>query len=94
MRFSSLPWISDITITRATKKAITPKQKKVTVLSVVGPARPTPFSAIAAGAATIIRATIESSAVAVRFTRGNLPHQSPVRPALPQNGGVQRVKIL
>ena len=34
----------------STKKAITPKQKKVTVLSVVGPARPTPFSASAAGA--------------------------------------------
>ena len=31
------------TITRTAKNAITPKQKKVTVLSVVGPARPTPF---------------------------------------------------
>ena len=34
LRFSSLPWISDITIGRIAKKAITPKQKKVTVLSV------------------------------------------------------------
>ncbi len=31
------------TITRTAKKTITPKQKKVTVLSVVGPASPTPF---------------------------------------------------
>ena len=61
LRFSSRPWISDITITRTAKKTITPKQKKVTVLSVVGPARPTPFSASAAGAATRIRARIETS---------------------------------
>lgn len=55
-------------MTRAAKKAITPKQKKVTVLSVVGPARPTPSSAIAAGARTIIRAQIETRNAAVRFT--------------------------
>src|SRR5215213_3908571 len=62
-------------ITRKAKKAITPKQKKVTVLSVVGPARPTPFSARAAGAATSIRAQVESRAATVRFTGGNLPHR-------------------
>src|SRR3954454_3448426 len=61
-------------ITSAAKKKITPKQKKVTVLSVVGPARPTPSSARAAGARTSIRAQIESSVAAVRFTGGNLAH--------------------
>src|SRR5664279_131097 len=64
--------MSDITTTRTMKKAITPKQKKVTVLSVVGPARPTPLSASAAGAAISIVARTETSAAAVLFTGGNL----------------------
>ena len=42
------------------KKPITPKQKKVTVLSVVGPVRPTPFSA----SATARRAASTSAAAA------------------------------
>ncbi len=75
LRFSSLPWISDITIGSSAKKAITPKQKKVTVLSVVGPARPTPFSAIATGARTSIVARIETRVAAVRFTGENLAHR-------------------
>ncbi len=68
LRFSRRPWISESTITRAAKKAITPKQKKVTVLSVTGPASPTPSLASAIGAATSIKAQIESRAAAVRFT--------------------------
>ncbi len=79
MRFSSLPWISERTIGSSAKKAITPKQKKVTVLSVVGPARPTPFSASAAGAATSIMAQIERTTARVRFTPGNLAHGAGVR---------------
>jgi undecaprenyl-diphosphatase len=74
LRLSSLPWISDITIGIRAKKAITPKQKKVTILSSVGPARPTPFSAIAAGAKTSIVVRAETRAAAVRFTGGNLAH--------------------
>ena len=73
-----------MTITRTAKKAITPKQKKVTVLSVVGPARPTPFSASAAGAPTSIRAQIESRAATVRFTAGNLPHPAGARACRPR----------
>ncbi len=83
LRFSSLPWISDITIGRIAKKAITPKQKKVTVLSVVGPARPTPLSAIAPGASSNIVARIEASMAAARFTGGNLAHGGGVQPAEP-----------
>ena len=85
LRFSSLPWISDMTTTRTTKKPITPKQKKVTVLSVVGPARPTPLSASAVGAATSIRARNEISAARVRFTAGNLAH--PQAPGLASQRG-------
>jgi len=67
-------------MTRTAKKAITPKQKKVTVLSVVGPARPTPFSARAAGAATSSIVSAVESAAAARekregdFTSENLAH--------------------
>ena len=64
----------------AAKKPITPKQKKVTVLSVVGPARPTPFSASAAGAASEQQARPrrarrrDQDAREGRLTPGNLAH--------------------
>src|SRR5262249_24746490 len=80
--------------TRIAKKAITPKQKKVTVLSSVGPARPTPLSAIAAGAARRDRAQIESRATAVRFTGGNLAYGSGISASLPQIRLLIVVKIL
>ncbi len=73
-------WNRDRTITRIAKKAITPKQKKVTVLSVVGPARPTPFSASAKGAASSVESSAARRAAAIpvrregAFTPGNLAH--------------------
>ena len=63
-------------ITRITKNAITPKQKKVTVLSEALPARPSPFSANAIGAATNIVVRAIRKRAAARFTRGNLSHRA------------------
>ena len=54
--------IRERTITSAAKKMMTPKQKKVTVLSVIGPASPVPVAAIAAGAARSAAASAASSA--------------------------------
>src|SRR5680860_382468 len=58
-----------MTMTRMAKKAITPKQKKVTVLSVVGPARPTPSSARAAGTASSSIVSAASSAAPMELVR-------------------------
>lgn len=72
----------DITVTRIAKKAITPKQKKVTVLSVVGPASPTPLSARANGTASSSKssaAQIAARTVAERagiLTLGNLAQET------------------
>ena len=63
----------DITVTRIAKKRITPKQKKVTVLSVVGPASPTPLSARASGAAkSSASSAVPSAARTVAERVGNL----------------------
>ena len=53
-------------MTRIGKKAITPKQKKVIILSSVRPARPTPSAAIAAGAATRRTSAIRAERAAIR----------------------------
>jgi len=72
----------DITVTRIAKKAITPKQKKVTVLSVVGPASPTPLSPRASGAASNNESRAAQSAAAMlagregAFTFGNLAQET------------------
>jgi len=72
----------DITVTRIAKKAITPKQKKVTVLSVVGPASPTPLSARANGAGSSSEssaAQVAAPTLVVRegvFTLGNLAQEA------------------
>lgn len=72
----------DITVTRIAKKAITPKQKKVTVLSVVGPASPTPLSASASGAASNSENSAAMSAAAMlagregALTLGNLAQET------------------
>ena len=58
-------------MTRTAKKPITPKQKNVTVLSVVGPASPTPFSAKAAGTASSSIVSAAKSA-AVTWVRREL----------------------
>src|SRR4051794_1384058 len=72
LRFSSELWIQVPTNTASTKNSTMPRQKNVTTLSLVSPARPSPAPA-SAGAARTSEATV--AAMVLRRVRARIaPH--------------------